>query len=179
MIVTTPTPSPTPLLVLRPRWASRSPPPAPPSAPILGPLLRATDCAKQPLDRLPHLIVDDVADEGDEVRRSRHASPPCPGWGSLLHNRSPAVHCPLDAPAVLRKERTARREPPEQRCRGAGGHLVAPNVRRGSERERRPSLLGSLHVGLVRAYQKPARKTGRKHLRIRGLKGLREIGQNQ
>src|SRR5436309_9622247 len=90
---------------LRPRRPSRSAPPAPPSAPILGPLLRASDCAKEPLDRLLHLIADDVADEGDEVRRSRHASPPCPGWGSLLHNRSPAVHCPRDAPAVLRKER--------------------------------------------------------------------------
>src|SRR5437870_4801055 len=65
------TPGSTPL-ALRPRRPSRSPPPAPPSAPILGLPLRTTDCAKQPLDRLLHLFADDVADEGDEVRRSRH-----------------------------------------------------------------------------------------------------------
>src|SRR2546425_10499134 len=59
---------------LRPRRASRSPPPAPPSAPILGPLLRATDCAKQPLDRLPHLFPHHVADHSDQALSSRHAT---------------------------------------------------------------------------------------------------------
>src|SRR5881409_1267355 len=90
---------------LRPRRPSRSAPPAPPSAPILGPLLRASDCAKEPLDRLLHLIADDVADEGDEVRRSRHASPPCSSVrvGSLFHNRPLAVQDLLDEVAVLRK----------------------------------------------------------------------------
>src|SRR5438046_7757927 len=62
------------MLYCPPRWPSGSPTP-PPSAPILGLLPRGTDCAKEPLDSLLHLIADDVADEGDEVRRSRHGPP--------------------------------------------------------------------------------------------------------
>src|SRR2546422_2353282 len=69
---------------LRPRRPSWSSTPAPPSAPILGLLLRASDCTEQPLDRLLHLFADHVADEGDEVRRSRHRQPPC-SVGSLFH----------------------------------------------------------------------------------------------
>ena len=58
---------PSPLLGLRPRRPSRSSTPSPPSAPILGLLLRATDCAKEPLDRLPHLFSNHVADHGEPV----------------------------------------------------------------------------------------------------------------
>src|SRR5947199_5233856 len=42
------------------RWPSWPSTPTPPSAAVLGLLLRATDCAKEPLDRLPHLLADEV-----------------------------------------------------------------------------------------------------------------------
>src|SRR5438094_5036952 len=53
-------------LVLRPRRSSRSSTPPPPSAPVLGLPLRATDCAKQPLDGLLHLVPNHVADHSDQ-----------------------------------------------------------------------------------------------------------------
>ncbi len=108
----------------RPRRSPRSPPP-PSAPPILGPLLRATDCAKQPLDRLLHLLPNHVADEGDEVRRSRHRQPPC-SVGSLFHNRWPAVQHPGDLLPVLRKaRRTARASRP--------GSPMAISFRRGAQ----------------------------------------------
>src|SRR2546428_3484377 len=48
----------------RPPWPST---PAPPSAAVLGLLLRATDCAKEPLDCLPHLFSNHVADHSDQT----------------------------------------------------------------------------------------------------------------
>src|SRR5882724_7831148 len=57
---------------LRSQWPSRSPSP-PPSAPVLGLLPRASDCAKQPLDRLLHLLPNHVADHRDQTLPSRHA----------------------------------------------------------------------------------------------------------
>src|SRR5205809_3715240 len=75
---------PTPPSRLRPRRPSRSPPPPPPpSAPILGLLLRATDCAKQPLDSLLHLFPNHVADHGDQALSSRHTSPPGSAYSSI------------------------------------------------------------------------------------------------
>src|SRR3989442_6483539 len=58
----------------RPPRSSRSPPPPPPSAPVLGLLLQATDCAKQPLDSLLHLLPNHVADHSDQALSSRHAT---------------------------------------------------------------------------------------------------------
>src|SRR5437667_2039897 len=55
---------------LRPRRSSRSPPP--PSAPVLGLLLRPTDCAKQPLDSLLHLFPNHIADHRDQTLPPRH-----------------------------------------------------------------------------------------------------------
>src|SRR5438128_3818087 len=45
--------------------------PAPPSAPILGPLLRASDCAKQSPDGFLNLLLNELPDHRYEVRRSR------------------------------------------------------------------------------------------------------------
>src|SRR5437667_5724829 len=55
----------------RPTWASTPPPP---STPIGRLLLRPTDCAKQPLDSLPHLFPNHVADHSDQALSSRHAT---------------------------------------------------------------------------------------------------------
>src|SRR2546427_6021057 len=57
---------------LRFRRSSRSPPPAPPSAPVLGLPLRATDCAKEPLDGVLHLFPNHVADHSGQTLPSRH-----------------------------------------------------------------------------------------------------------
>src|SRR2546427_7050264 len=58
---------------LRARWTTKTtrtllPTPAPPAPPtILWLLLRATDCAKQPLDSLLHLLPNHVADHSDQT----------------------------------------------------------------------------------------------------------------
>src|SRR2546425_4508889 len=59
---------------LRSRRPSPSPAPTPPSAPILGLLLRPTDCAKERLDSLLHLLPNHVADHRDQTPSSRHAT---------------------------------------------------------------------------------------------------------
>src|SRR5437870_1756946 len=71
---------------LRPRLTSRSSTPAPPSAAIGRLLPRPSSAAEQALDRPVDLFADDVADEGDEVRRSRHRRPPWLGREKLFHN---------------------------------------------------------------------------------------------
>src|SRR6266446_4075931 len=63
----------------RPSW---SPPPPPPSAPILGLLLRPTDCAKQPLDGVLHLVADEVTHHAYEVGGAWHQSLPSGERGS-------------------------------------------------------------------------------------------------
>src|SRR5437773_6791699 len=68
------TPWPTMHPCLRPRRSSRSSTPTTPSAPILGLLLRPTDCAKEPLDGLLHLFPNHVADHSDQTLPSRHAT---------------------------------------------------------------------------------------------------------
>src|SRR5437773_6553807 len=80
-------PLPSGRFVLRARRPSWSPPPPPP-APVLGLLLRATDCAKQPLDGLVHLFADEVTDHADEIGGSWHQSP-LPGERPPLRGPSP------------------------------------------------------------------------------------------
>src|SRR2546428_9714774 len=71
---------------LRPWRASRSSTPTPPSAPVLGLLLRPADCAKQPLDSLLHLLPNHVADHSDQTPSSRHRSSYSPPTVSLIAN---------------------------------------------------------------------------------------------
>src|SRR5207247_8360028 len=84
---------------LRSRRASRSAPPTAAPAPVLGLLLRATDCAQEPLDRLLHLPPNHVADHSDQALSSRHATSFLPalsiiakcenGSGRAIANSSP------------------------------------------------------------------------------------------
>src|SRR5438128_8901314 len=73
--------------------------PTPTPSPSIGGLLLRAGGIEEPLERLVHLLADDVADEGDEVRRSRHASPPCSSvrvfdWGAYftIARRSSSAH---------------------------------------------------------------------------------------
>src|SRR5437667_939605 len=75
----------------RSRWPSRSSPPAPPPAPILGLLLRSTDCAQQPLDSLLHLVPHHIADHSDQALPSRHRSSSPPTVSLIANARMVAV----------------------------------------------------------------------------------------
>src|SRR6184192_3240223 len=82
-------PRPSPYPCFRPRRASRSPPPATPAtpAPVRRLLLRAGG-SEQFLDRLPYLLLNHIADYGNETLSSRHTRPPRPqpqsvAWGRL------------------------------------------------------------------------------------------------
>src|SRR6266436_5018609 len=72
---------------LRPRGSARSSTPPPPCA-HFWPSSWATDCAKQALDGLLHLLPNHVADHSDQTRSSRHASPPGSSGKSI--SQSPA-----------------------------------------------------------------------------------------